>query len=462
MTPESLSKTIQKPVDLHHQFLNAYMEYTADTESPNTFHRWTIMSVISGLVGRNCWLKAFGGVQYPNQYILLVGDPGARKGSAISRGKKLLKEIGFEKFAPDKVAKEALWHVMAEMAGQTVKENWEKEKGKEKKGGTMKDENIFDLDIDMDIDMQSTEEKDIKNTVAQMYICQDEFTAFTGHGNAELIDSLTNLWDNLDSFYNPKLTARDVKMYNPTLNILSGSTPENVATALPPQVIGSGFLSRMLMIYGEQEKSIAWPSPACKKLKQTLLEGLIQIEAMKGEMAVSEEVIGHIKSCYAPGKLIVNDARLASYSPRRHVHLIKLCMICALSRRSMLIGVQDFTLANTMLYLAEKRMHLSLGHFGRSKNSASASTVLGTIYRAKRPLTFRELWLRVSTDFGKQEELKQVLQNLKSSNKVQEVVVSTGGKRRAKCYAPMREVKELSKFEKFVDQSLLTPEERIM
>lgn len=69
------------------------------------------------------------------------------------------------------------------------------------------------------------------NKLSEMFVAQDEFIDFVGVGNDELVINLTNLWDNLDRFDNPRTTKADISIPNPTMNILSGSAPGLISAA---------------------------------------------------------------------------------------------------------------------------------------------------------------------------------------------------------------------------------------
>ena len=58
------------------------------------------------MLGRNVHIPFGTGEIYPNQYIMLMGSPVARKCTAIAPGKKRLKAAGYDTVADDAVSKE--------------------------------------------------------------------------------------------------------------------------------------------------------------------------------------------------------------------------------------------------------------------------------------------------------------------------------------------------------------------
>lgn len=428
-----------------YELIQLYLDYTNETESPRTYHRWTLLSAIGTLLGRQCWVPFGHWKIYPNQYVLLVGSPGARKGSSISVGKKFLAELEYPFFGPDKAAKETIWYEMARMAGQLNGEETDL---------------LGDPDIDEDI-LLLDEPSAKSSSIAQMYICADEFTAFTGYGNEEFIINLTNLWDNLDSYKNPKLRSESVMVYNPTINILSGSTPENLADALPRSAFGSGFTSRLILVHGEKGKSISWPPIPNAKTYAKILHRLSSIDQRTGPIDAPESTRELLSDIYHQENSI-DDRRFEYYYQRRQTHLLKLSMIHAISREDEKIKESDVIISNTILTLAEREMPLALGHFGKARTSGIANTVLEAIYQSQSPLTFRSLWKQVAADCSKEIELKEVLKNLVAADKIQLTRTKLRGSSSNKAvYLPKRAEATNIQKHKFIDLAYVTPEERI-
>ena len=94
-----------------------------------------------------------------------MGSAGARKGTAINPGRKLLRLAGYDTFAADAVSKEMF---LADMG--------------------RKDSEPLDLDVETLCDDNPTE----------TYVIAEEFNDFIGQGDLPFVTRLTKLWDNLD------------------------------------------------------------------------------------------------------------------------------------------------------------------------------------------------------------------------------------------------------------------------
>ena len=64
-------------------FLDHYLDYTRDTEATATFHRWSAIAGVGAWLERNIWIQHGATQLYPNQYVMLLGESGARKSAAI-------------------------------------------------------------------------------------------------------------------------------------------------------------------------------------------------------------------------------------------------------------------------------------------------------------------------------------------------------------------------------------------
>ena len=82
----------EKPGDRQlDNWLDAYREYTAGTESPPNFHLWVALGTIAAAMQRKISMDAGYFDVHSNMYIILTSPPGrSRKSTALRIGKKLL------------------------------------------------------------------------------------------------------------------------------------------------------------------------------------------------------------------------------------------------------------------------------------------------------------------------------------------------------------------------------------
>ena len=260
---------------------------------------------------------------------------------------------------------------------------------------------------------------------AQAFIAADEFTDFIGSGNMEFLTMLTKLWDCPDEYKQPKIHGKDAAVSQPTVNILSGNTPQGFALAFPPEAIGNGFLSRTIFVHGDTTgRKITFPPPPDPALRSALEQHLRQLKAtIKGEAVVLPEAMELCEKVYTEF-VDLDDVRFKSYSTRRFTHLLKLALCLAASELRVHITREDILHANTLLYFTEVNMHKALGEYGKSKVADQSNAVMGVLRDAKVPLSATDIWKKVSQEFAKIAELGDVLRNLEHAEKIQQVTVA--------------------------------------
>ena len=75
-------------------WLNAYLEYTKESESPDNYHIWAGLSAIASVVRRNIWLDQGLYVLFPNMYVLFVGPPArTAKSTAMWLARQLVRQV---------------------------------------------------------------------------------------------------------------------------------------------------------------------------------------------------------------------------------------------------------------------------------------------------------------------------------------------------------------------------------
>lgn len=389
------------------------------------FHRWTALSLISALVGRQVYYPFGHSRIYPNQYILLTGSPGSRKGSAIKTGTALLKELEFKYFAPNRAAKEALWEWLAKQSQNAEVDEW-----------------IDDVIGEAD-----------DSFISQAYIATDEFLDFIGMGDDGLMTNLTNLWDNLDRYVHPKTRSRDIIVPNPTINILSGITPGGIAEAFRGLATSGGFFSRIMFVFSHPTNiKITFPSPPNKSIKDDLISRLYEISKIQGEVRFPSDVQDFLDTLYKSSPNIP-DGRFSYYMQRRFSHLIKLITVLALSDLTLRPTLTHAILANTILAVAEHQMPNAIGEYGKAKHAEVANKVVELINHSDSPLSVGDMWKTVSRDLDKMSLLQDILQNLLAAERIQKTaekgrILYLGYKANRMRWDP-----------RFVDYSLLHPHE---
>lgn len=380
---------------LHNETIRKYLRLVAKTEPPVMHHIWSLIAMMSANLGRRCWFE-FGSIPIlPNQYILLVGDPGVRKSTAMSLAKKLIKGNNAIRLAPDDTGGQRQGLITAMLDSSANME-----------------ELLEGLDLpEGDVTPLSLDPEDRHS----MFCYASEFVSFIGQGSHELIAFLTKVWDGED--HNYTLKNSKAVLEKPSLVLLGGTTPTALASSLPMEVVGQGFLSRVVLVYAES--SIKIPRP------QALDEqGLAELRQIFNHVSLNFR--GPFKETEAASKLIdsiylrdhkIEDTRFVYYQTRRHTHLIKLTMALAALRGSQEIISEDVEDAEELLSLTEESMPQALGEFGLSPLGLARQKLLDYINQSPDPFTSANLWSLMQRDM-KIADFTQTLKDFVSEGKV--------------------------------------------
>ena len=390
-------------------FFDKYFDFVeSNTESPLVFHRWCAISTIAAMLGRSVWITLGHHKIYPNFYTMLIGPPGTRKSTAINIAKGLLDQAGYKTFAPSKTSKEQF---LADLAV-----------GFDKKVDKRKFESKFD-DFQMD-DLKQLDPEEFSDDMDphEVTICSGEFNSFIGLSGFEFISLLGDLWDNLPKFDVRNRTTTNSFVPKPTVNILGGNTQTNLMNAFPPDLLGQGFMSRMILVNADgARQKITFPDPRDEALEMELAEMLMTIKMnVSGECALTSEAKELLDALYHQERF-VDDPRFMYYENRRFDHLLKVCMIVAASKNKTEIDASDVMYANSILCFAELEMPKALGEFGKSKYSDLNNKIMTLLYDYPAGLTLDEIFKKVMQDADNIKMVAEVLQNLMKGERVKKI-----------------------------------------
>ena len=383
-------------------FFDLYFKYTEHTECPRIFHRWCAIAGIGAILGRNYYFNHGNFTVNPNLYVMLMGEPGTRKSTAILGLKNILQRMGYDTIAADKTTKEKfLVDLSLYMKG---------------------DESEAEQDI-LDKNLWGTETKDMESKApSECFIMADEFNDFAGDGNMEFYSILGRMWDYFGVYRSRIKNGKSISISNPTVNILGGNTAIGFNRAFPPEIIGQGFFSRLILVHAiSTGKKLTFPEPVPVEVKKSLDEFLVALKTIvvgpAQKSALASSLLDTVYKSW-PG---MDDPRFKSYGNRRFTQLLKLCLICSAMRLSTTIEEEDVLLSNTILTHAESQMPKALGEFGKSRNASVANKIMQVLSSTSKPLTYIELYTVVSTDLDKAADLGEILKNLAAAGKIMPV-----------------------------------------
>lgn len=330
-------------------FLDAYVKYTENSESPPSYHMWAGVSVIGAALQRRTWI-GWGHTQiFPNQYIVLVGPSGNRKGEPLTIASKILTKLGLSLIS-EAITRQALIQRMAESVTTFMHG---------------------------------------KNVMAQCAVSGvfEEFAVFLGENDTKFLADLTNWYDSRPSWsYETKHGGTD-EIAGVCANILASTAPDWIPVVIPSTAIGGGFTSRIIFVVEHQKgKIVEDPNEITEdvKLFNDLLHDLQDIYSIIGEYTFTPTALTAYKEWYrdqetraAEGKFAILDSRFSGYCSRRATHVKKLSMIMTAARNNnSVIEVQDFDRALRLMCGVEEKMPSVFSAAGKSPYSEQVDTVM--------------------------------------------------------------------------------------
>lgn len=389
------------------ELLDKYLACLGRNECPTQYHRWTLLTMIAALIGRKAHIQ-FGYMNvYPNLYTILIGPPATKRSTAIKMGLRFITRAGYDRLSADAPSKEALWHDMAKLD-----EGW-------------------------------------------ILIAQDEISDFIGKDAAAFTNSLCKMYDNPEHYKVRKRGSGGFDINAPTITIMGATNHSKLHEAFGANALEGGFLSRCFLINAKDKRlKVPFPTPLDERLMGEISDKLSSIyHAAPAELTLSSSGMEAVEAVYEkyPG---IMDRRFEYYDNRRHMSLLKMCIIVCVSRGHIIIDRDVVIEANTLLHIAEIRMPKALGEFGRSKVVAKNQVVLNLIQNAYEPISLETVYTSVSTDFDNLNDLMQTLSALEQSGKVQSFLTEETG---IIHYATVDDVNRWS--QDLIDYRYLTDEE---
>ena len=348
-------------------WIEGYLEYNSDSEAPKAYLKWSALATIAAAAQRRCWITRGMYNTYPNLYTFLVGPPSVGKGIAMRLGIQLLSDIGLPTM-PESSSRRGLL-------------------------------NTFD-DASEDVDINGE-----TYTHTSVSLFAPEIETFFSKNDPEMMSNLVNIFDSGDEVKD--ITDKHgLKIYkNIWFNILGGITQETLGHLIEKNIIGSGFSSRVLMVYANAKYQYqAFPRVTEKqqRIKEALREDLEQMLLLKGEIKKTNDYIERFTEWYdynvQPENYPIRDPRFAYYCDRRcSLHLPKLVVLAVLSEgNSMTAEVRHFDKALSFLEEIEPTMPNALSSAGLLGHAAQVLHEIRSTVAYKGEIRYSHLLMQYS------------------------------------------------------------------
>ena len=277
---------------------------------------------------RRTWATFNLNTLYPNLFVILTGGPSIGKGQSIGPVRSILADSRSVLLSPDDMTKAALVDTLVESKRRVILARGEP-----------------------------------PVTYHSLCITATEFGTLISAHDVEFLNTLNKLYDCEPTYSSRRRGHNEGKVINidkPGVSILAGTQPGYLGDLLPESAWIMGFTSRLILVYASGRAPIdPFAQPEDRgPLRAELIQKLQAISRLVGEFRVEPDVQRAFKTWVFAGLPPVPEhSRLANYTGRRDIHVMKLSMIAAAAARCELrVTLEDYERARSWLLAAERDM----------------------------------------------------------------------------------------------------------
>lgn len=307
----------------HEDWIKAWLDHMAEVPAPHVYKLWSGLSTIAAVAQRKIFRITQAWEVYPNMYVWLVGPPGTGKSISIYCATRLLKGIPSVYFTSDSPSIVGLMKDFKDV------------------GEIQKDHQSLNAFI-------------------------SELNSFFENAKDEMAGFLTHIYDCKPDYFKRTRAGGDERIPFPWLNMLAGTTPRWLGDNLPANASETGLMARVLTPYAEEinyDSPEPELTPEFAEREKHLIHDLTHILQIYGNFTWGEGGgpsgrMAHEGPCRTdPGSGSslcgcgdawrwfdrwhrdrgrmprIPDPRTQGYFVRKPLHLQKVAMLTALSRR---------------------------------------------------------------------------------------------------------------------------------
>lgn len=313
------------------------------------FHVWSGYATLSAAIGRRIWLVDGDQAIFPNLYILLVGDAGCGKSTALRRSKRMLAELGNVPISRNVETPEGLWRFMAgdpHTAPPTP--------SPVAFPVTWPDGNVRECH--------------------PMTIIANEFVNFISKGQESWTGALNDIFDEDKYEYRTKNQGEDI-LVGPYIVILGALTTDISHELQKARIIGTGFARRCIFQFGERKFHDPHPRQSFnadeQAAKARAFEHLKKVQKVAGQFTMSPESWEWWDFWYNEHTTSIPQIatpQTKGWFTSKPNQVLKLAILTSLSEGlDKIITVPHIEIAIAYLAEMEKELYQVFGGFGRNE-----------------------------------------------------------------------------------------------
>lgn len=334
---------------LSKDWVGDFVSFGRPFNTPQLFLEWGGIWQLTTAVARQVGMKARGQLLTPNMFIALLAGPGAGKSQAVAAIRQVMLPACNISLIPASVTRAGLQDYM--------QENVQKRTAPD--GSLLLSNECIALSEEM---QGILPEHDI------------------GH-----LTLYNELYD-VRSVYKARTRSNgEINLQSPYCSIITGAQPAFLASTLPEQAWGMGFMSRLIMVFDTPRKrtSAFEYEDVDRKLQTNLIMDLRETSKLYGYFKWDKGAKALYETWWVEkgGPPIPGAKRLSmGYNSRRDLHFFKLAMAYSLSRGTDLhITLEDAQKAISLLLRTEDRMKSIFNEMAQAGATMAIADVLETV-----------------------------------------------------------------------------------
>lgn len=379
---------------LHDWLETYYKRYIIRHESPENFHLWNGIHVLSCAIRRNVYLDLDTHRIYPNLYMFLIAESGlCRKSVATEIGVKILQEVQLVNKDIVCIYEKATVEGLMDRMRRTT---------------TIGTKIVPDGSVCIFAD-------ELANLFCKASYAQD------------LISFLTAAYSCRSKL---EFTTRNkgiCEILNACICLHANCTPEQLGDIFHEISKTSGFLGRVVVVSGDSDTRIARPKLK-GDLKQSLIEDLYSVSKLYGEIKMDAETDKLFDSWYESLPKIAPNDIMPAFWERYHDFVLKISIILSISESNeLIIKKRHFEKSVVFVNHISKGMTKAMRFIGVNETGLLHDRILKAISSARRKdgATRKEIMTSVGRHVQSSEHLSAILQVMEESGQI-EVSVSCG------------------------------------
>jgi hypothetical protein len=387
------------------------------SEAPDKFHYWAAVAAVSGALRRRCYVDMDTFKWCANWFIIFVGPPGiVKKSTTCDTAMDLLREVEGIHFGADCVTWEGF---VTEVA--TAQDSF---------ASGSPDAGFMD------------QEYSVSNALT---LAISEFGTFFDPKNLMHVNVMTDLWDGKERPWKKATkTQGSDNIIAPFVNLIACTTPRWMLINFKGQFEGWGFSARCIFVHAaHRERDVPYPDELWGKdfgkWRAPFIETLQHISQLEGPYALAKDAREFGRQWYHTNTRRIDavnasphsDSWTADFLGRKQVHMFKLALVLAASRRDeRVITLEDLTEAASRLDQIEDELtHI----FGKRVLAGKDVRLNWTVWRAIESALQRFGKIREGDIYGYTAQYmtygraKEFIENLTRANILTREINTTDG-----------------------------------